>query len=196
MELSKVRIGLETTELHESIYRNANRGLSLGGRRGHGRAVDWWSLGALLYEMLTGLPPFYSRDREKLFEGIKSGELQYPNYLSDVATRILRALLHREPAERLGSGPTDADEIKDHLFFASVEWEALLDGSAPPPWTPTVVGSLDTSQFDREFTSLPIHSPPSRSSVQQTDEDTFSGFTYAPRRMLHHTPAVSKTAKR
>mgnify|MGYP003732274055 FL=1 len=84
-------------------------------RRGHGRAVDWWSLGALLYEMLTGLPPFYSRDREKLFEGIKHGELGYPGHLSPDAKAILRALLERDPARRLGSGPGDADEIRAHI---------------------------------------------------------------------------------
>ncbi|EGB10420.1 hypothetical protein AURANDRAFT_36757 [Aureococcus anophagefferens] len=158
-------------------------------RRGHGRAVDWWSLGALLYEMLTGLPPFYSRDREKLFEGIKSGDLSYPAYLSGDARGLLAALLHRDPAERLGSGPGDADEIKAHAFFARVDWDALLDGAVAPPWQPQVVGSLDTSQFDREFTSLPIHSPPSRTAAARydggSDDQTFAGFTYAPRRQLH-----------
>jgi len=157
-------------------------------RRGHGRAVDWWSLGALLYEMLTGLPPFYSRDREKLFQGIKSGELAYPSYLGAAAASLLAALLHRDPTLRLGSGPSDADEIKAHRFFDSVDWAALLDGTTTPPWTPTVVGSLDTSQFDREFTSLPIHSPPTRNSAARplaADDDTFSGFTFAPEHALH-----------
>lgn len=156
-------------------------------RRGHGRAVDWWSLGALLYEMLTGLPPFYSRDREQLFEGIKHGQLTYPAYLSHHAKRLLRSLLKREPSDRLGSGASDADEIKAHAFFASIDFDGLLDGSIAPPWTPHVVGSLDTSQFDREFTSLPIHSPPTGYSPGRPNraanrgrvpDETFAGFTF------------------
>merc|ERR1719238_393378 len=150
------------------------------------------------YEMLTGLPPFYSRDREKLFEGIKHGELGYPGHLSPDAKAILRALLERDPARRLGSGPGDADEIRAHTFFARVDWDALLDGTAPPPWQPTVVGSLDTSQFDREFTSLPIHSPPARAHAMPPgstpQDDTFSGFTYSERRL--HPGATPKSARR
>lgn len=54
-------------------------------RQGHGRAVDWWSTGALLYEMLSGLPPFYSRSREVMFEKIMKAELNFPSFLSEVS---------------------------------------------------------------------------------------------------------------
>uniref|UniRef100_I2CPC4 RAC serine/threonine-protein kinase n=1 Tax=Nannochloropsis gaditana (strain CCMP526) TaxID=1093141 RepID=I2CPC4_NANGC len=128
-------------------------------RQGHGRAVDWWSLGALLYEMLTGLPPFYCRDREKLFEKIRNAELTFPKFVSPPARSVLTGLLTRDPALRLGSGPTDAAEVKTHPFFGEIDWEMLLRGALPPPWEPTVCGSLDTSQFDKEFTSMPIFSP-------------------------------------
>ena len=134
-------------------------------------------------------PVLLQRPGEAL-EGIKHGELGYPGHLSPDAKAILRALLERDPARRLGSGPGDADEIRAHTFFARVDWDALLDGTAPPPWQPTVVGSLDTSQFDREFTSLPIHSPPPRAprdaAGSTPQDDTFSGFTYSERR-LHAT---------
>lgn len=156
-------------------------------RQGHGRAVDWWSLGALLYEMLTGLPPFYCRDRDKLFEKIRRAELTYPRYLSEPARDILQGLLTRNPAKRLGSGPDDAEEVpttplsraaytvtmltrlvvttqvKRHPFFSGLDWETVMRRDVKPPWEPTVVGSLDTSQFDREFTSMPIFSPNDRS---------------------------------
>lgn len=161
-------------------------------RRGHGSAVDWWSLGALLYEMLTGLPPFYSRNREQLFEGIKSGHLTYPAYLSGSARKLLRSLLKREPRERLGSGPTDAEEIKAHVFFKTIDFVALLDGTILPPWTPPVFGSLDTSHFDREFTSLPINSPPAP-AANGLDGTSFAGFTYTQQQGMLHPDASAMT---
>src|SRR6476620_8378671 len=91
-------------------------------RLGHGRAVDWWSLGALLYEMLTGLPPFYCQDRERLFEKIRKSELTYPAALSRPSVTILKGLLTKDPTLRLGSGVTDADEIQSHEFFSPINW--------------------------------------------------------------------------
>ena len=128
-------------------------------RTGHGRGVDWWSLGALLYEMLTGLPPFYSRDRNTLFERIRKGVLEVPAHLSTEAIDLLGGLLCRAPDKRLGCGPTDAGEIRTHPFFASVDWVALGECRVQPPWAPSVSSSLDTSQFDVEFTSMPLVSP-------------------------------------
>ena len=54
-------------------------------RQGHGRAVDWWSLGALLFEMICGLPPFYSKNRETMFQKIMTAELNFPSFMSDVS---------------------------------------------------------------------------------------------------------------
>ncbi|TMW58912.1 hypothetical protein Poli38472_007057 [Pythium oligandrum] len=158
-------------------------------RSGHGRAVDWWSLGALLYEMLTGLPPFYCRDRDKLFEKIRKGDLSFPKYLSPQAKDLLSRLLERDPTKRLGTGPDDAGEIKNHPFFAEIQWDPLALGQVPPPWRPTISGAMDTSQFDREFTDMPVVSPDNtaRGGIAMArrpqmnaanNADLFKGFTY------------------
>lgn len=154
-------------------------------RQGHGRAVDWWSLGALLYEMLSGLPPFYCRDREKLFEKIRKSELTYPRHLSAPAITVLRGLLTRDPKRRLGSGEKDAEEIKCQPFFSDISWTKLANGEIPPPWNPQLNNPLDTSQFDMEFTSMPIFSPATNQQHggfgATPQENMFEGFSYTDR---------------
>lgn len=155
-------------------------------RQGHGRAVDWWSTGALLYEMLCGLPPFYSRNREQMFEKIMKADLNLPNFLSENAKDLLRKLLIRDPKQRLGSGERDAAEIKEHPFFADINWVMLASGTMTPPWVPNVAGSVDTSQFDQEFTSmLPVVSPDVRDVYFGSMDKAFEGFSFMDESAAH-----------
>ena len=89
-----------------------------------------------------------------MFEKIMKAELTFPQFMSDRAKDLLGKLLIRDPKQRLGSGDRDALELKEHPFFAEIDWDGLLKGAVPAPWLPAVVGSLDTSQFDPEFTSM------------------------------------------
>jgi len=70
-------------------------------------------------------------------------------------------------------------QIRQHPFFVDIDWTALANGELSPPWEPTVTGSLDTSQFDHEFTSMPIHSPAAAPNGFLSDAGTFAGFSYS-----------------
>lgn len=125
------------------------------------RAVDWWGLGVLLYEMLVGESPFPGDDEEEVFDSIVNDEVRYPRFLSGEAIGVMRRLLRRNPERRLGSSERDAEDVKKQPFFRSLGWDALLARRLPPPFVPTLAGRTDVSNFDEEFTGeAPTLTPP------------------------------------
>ncbi|KAG0018888.1 Serine/threonine kinase [Entomortierella chlamydospora] len=144
----------------------------------YGRAVDWWAFGVLIYEMLLGQSPFIGNDEDEIFEAILGDEILYPINMSRDSVSILQKLLTRDPEKRLGSGKTDAEEIKRHPFFKGVNWQDILDKKVPPPFFPKVRSPTDTSNFDVEFTrEIPVLTPV-HGHLTATDQANFQGFSY------------------
>ena len=110
-------------------------------RKPYGRSVDWWTLGCLLVEMLTGKPPFAAADLPELMDAIKRGAyvLRHEHLVSDAAKRVVAGFLERDVEVRLGCGPRGLEAIHAHAFFASVDWPALEAKAARPPYTPDTI---------------------------------------------------------
>ncbi|XP_030672226.1 serine/threonine-protein kinase N2-like isoform X1 [Nomascus leucogenys] len=144
------------------------------------RAVDWWGLGVLIYEMLVGKPPFHGDDGEKVFDSIVNDEVRYPKSLSTEATSIMRRLLRRNPELRLGASEKDAEDVKKHPFFRLIYWRALMDKKVKPPFIPTIKGREDVSNFSDEFTSkAPILTPPQEPRIlSEEEQEMFRDFDY------------------
>ena len=126
-------------------------------RQGHGTAVDWWNLGMVTYEMLTGLPPWYTTDRQKLFDRIRHAPLKFPYYVSRAAAGFISGLLNRNPQERLGAG--GGSEVCGHPFFAPIDFKSMLLRELAPPFDPckgSEANTTDSSNFENEFTSMAI----------------------------------------
>ncbi|PNJ21406.1 PKN2 isoform 2 [Pongo abelii] len=144
------------------------------------RAVDWWGLGVLIYEMLVGESPFPGDDEEEVFDSIVNDEVRYPRFLSTEAISIMRRLLRRNPERRLGASEKDAEDVKKHPFFRLIDWSALMDKKVKPPFIPTIRGREDVSNFDDEFTSeAPILTPPREPRIlSEEEQEMFRDFDY------------------
>ncbi|NXK26779.1 PKN2 kinase, partial [Arenaria interpres] len=144
------------------------------------RAVDWWGLGVLIYEMLVGESPFPGDDEEEVFDSIVNDEVRYPRFLSSEALSIIRKLLRKCPERRLGAGEKDAEEIKIQAFFKEIDWDALFARTLKPPFVPTLRDPTDISNFDEEFTSQkPILTPPEEVALlTRKEQAVFKDFDF------------------
>ncbi|XP_007556250.1 serine/threonine-protein kinase Sgk2b isoform X4 [Poecilia formosa] len=140
-------------------------------------AVDWWGLGAVLFEMLSGLPPFYSRSRLEMLENILYSPLQLPSGLSESAHSLLKGLLERNVSKRLGQR-LDIEELKEHQFFASINWDDLIARKVRPPFIPKVTSPCDVYYIAPAFTLQPVPASVNDRSEAAASNATFSGFSF------------------
>lgn len=135
-----------------------------GGSIGHTFAVDWWSVGVLTYELLTGASPFTvegeRNTQTEISRRILKSHPPIPDFMSPAVQDFIKRLLVKDPNKRLGGGSEDAAELKRHAFFKDINWSLLAAKKTPAPFVPKISGAFDVSNFAEEFTSMiPITDP-------------------------------------
>lgn len=120
---------------------------------GYTKMVDFWSLGVLVFEMCCGWSPFYAEDTQQMYKNIAFGKVRFPrDTLSQEGRNFVKGLLNRNPKHRLGA-TNDAEELKQHAFFADIDWTLLSKKLITPPFRPKLTSETDVSYFDPEFTT-------------------------------------------
>ncbi|XP_013776667.1 cGMP-dependent protein kinase, isozyme 2 forms cD4/T1/T3A/T3B-like isoform X2 [Limulus polyphemus] len=137
--------------------------------RGHDISADYWSLGVLMFELLTGMPPFNCADPMKTYNVILKGidAIDFPRTISRNALALIKKLCRDNPAERLGYQKGGIRDIQKHKWFDGFNWEGLRSRTLTPPIIPQVKDALDISNFDNY--------PP---DMERSPPDDNSGWDY------------------
>ncbi|XP_048849397.1 serine/threonine-protein kinase Sgk1-like isoform X2 [Brienomyrus brachyistius] len=152
-------------------------------KQAYDRTVDWWCLGAVLYEMLYGLPPFYSSNTDEMYNNILNKDPVLKPNVSNAGRALLEALLHKDRTQRMGAR-NDFMEVRSHAFFSPINWDDLMAKKTQPPFVPPLAGPTDLRHFDPEFTHLPVPGSlcnPDSSTVTSSMREAagaFPGFSY------------------
>jgi len=142
------------------------------------KAVDWWSVGTLIYEMLTGLPPFFNDDEENMYQKIMTAELAIPSFFSAEVGDLIRRFLVRDPVQRL----QNSEDIKAHPWFRDLNWAKLEACEVTPPFKPDVKNVDDVRNVDAEFLDEDVCEDPENDADTPkgvAPKDAFVGFTFA-----------------
>ena len=150
-------------------------------RQGYDKAVDWWSLGCVMYEMLMGRLPFAIKRGMKLSMKIYERKMDFSKRITDSAKDLVQKLLVINPKHRLGSGPNGTENVKNHPFFDGVDWDLAMKKQLKPPFIPKLKSDTDLRYFDIMFTDEKIGGPKRKNTNRDRDREPsneYNGFTY------------------
>jgi protein kinase A len=115
--------------------------------KGHGKPVDWWTMGILLYEMLVGIDPFSDDDPMAIYQKIVKGKIHFPKDIDKDAKSLIKHLLNGDTTKRFGCLKNGVKDIATHRFFDKFNWRNFVYRKMAPPFIPKVGSSNDTSNF-------------------------------------------------
>ena len=153
------------------------------GGEGYDASVDWWSLGVMLYEMLTNKLPFkFKYDGNYNFE-IYRRNIIFPSWMDENAKDLISKLLVFDPNKRIGNGENKSDEIKKHPYFSDIDWNKALNKELVPPFIPKVDDDVDIKYFEKSLKESPVFDDNSEYLVnseenENDDDDNYDGFTF------------------
>ncbi|EDR27381.1 hypothetical protein, conserved [Entamoeba dispar SAW760] len=142
---------------------------------GYGFAVDWWSYGTLIYEMLLGLPPFFDNDVQTMYQKIVSDDVRFPKNTPPAIREFISDLLQKDPEDRL----TNPDVMMKHPFFKNMDFEMVKAKKIKPPFVPNVTSKEDLAMISEEFLEETQEAiDEEKQYVPRNGGVDFSGFTY------------------
>ena len=151
-------------------------------RKGYDKAVDWWSLGCVMYEMIYGKLPFKFKYDTQPNLNIYKKKVMYPSWMEENAKDLIINLLTIEPDKRLGSGKNGEENIKRHPFFSDVDWDKALNKKLKPPFVPKIEDETDIKYFEKSLAESPIFSDSSSELMfkaeENEEEEEYDGFTF------------------
>jgi serine/threonine protein kinase len=145
--------------------------------KGYDKSVDWWSLGCIYYEMLTGNLPFKTNGN-KINLDVFEEKIDFDENMNPLLINLISQLLNVNPKKRLGYGAQDAKKIKEDQYFNDVDWNKYLNKEIEPPFVPKLEGELDLRYFDKCFTDEPVNSNRTTINSRSNATSEYNGFTY------------------
>jgi serine/threonine protein kinase len=171
MDFGLVKMGLQSSRLCGALEYMAPEVLR---REVYTKAVDWWALGVLMYEMLTGLPPFYSEYQDLMCRMILEDEVLFPEEMNPLAVDLIRKLLDKSAERRLGAGDGDAEDVEKHPYFADLDWDRVYNLGYEPEWIPpSVVDPAHSVEMEGLGPTI------EEEAVDPATQRHFRGFSFA-----------------
>ncbi|EED95796.1 cAMP dependent protein kinase, partial [Thalassiosira pseudonana CCMP1335] len=137
--------------------------------KGHGKGVDWWTLGILMYEMMVGEPPFLDEDPMRIYQQILTGKISFTRSYDKYAKSLTKKLLTADLTKRYGCLKAGALDIKTSKWFNEIDWEALFGRKLQTPIKPKLSSAIDTSNFEEYPEDMDDLEPPIFDGVDPFD---------------------------